>query len=79
MRPELRHLVRRCARDSLGTERFTLAPPRIEIFDTILHVCDGGTSADSGGVLYSYTDHVSDYAAAKIGAVLNGALVARPQ
>jgi hypothetical protein len=67
----------------LLTEVRQMAPGRIAIFDTVPHLCEGQsgfcTSADSGGVLYSYTDHVSDYAAAKIGAVLNRTLVAQPQ
>lgn len=60
-----------------------MAPGRIAIFDTVPHLCDEHsgfcTSADGKGVLYSYTDHVSDYAAAKLGTVLNRTLAAGPR
>jgi peptidoglycan/LPS O-acetylase OafA/YrhL len=50
-------------------------PGRVFVFDTLPHVCDvaaGVCSAEAGGeLLYSFSDHVSDHAATRIGAALN--------
>lgn len=58
-----------------------LAPDRITIVDGTSRLCDmrGGVCrlADAEGILYSYTDHISGLAAARIGAVLNAQLAGR--
>jgi peptidoglycan/LPS O-acetylase OafA/YrhL len=56
-------------------------PEKITIFDTTRYFCDlekgmCGSYSSNGRLLYSYTDHMSDYAAGLIGADLN-ALLAR--
>lgn len=57
------------------------APDRIAIFDTLPLLCEKTAGRcgmiDDGGVLYSYSDHISLHAARKIGAALNQQL-ARP-
>lgn len=53
-------------------------PKNISVFDTIEHLCDTKagvcTSHKDGRLLYSYTDHISDYAAGLIGKDLNAYL-----
>jgi peptidoglycan/LPS O-acetylase OafA/YrhL len=53
-------------------------PDRISIFDTTRLLCDLELGAclpySDGRLLYSYTDHISDFAAGRIGAALNAAL-----
>jgi peptidoglycan/LPS O-acetylase OafA/YrhL len=55
-----------------------LAPQRISIFDPTSLLCDTERGIcgpqDGGGALYSYTDHISGYAALKVGAALNRTL-----
>jgi len=55
-----------------------MAPGRIAIFDTVPLLCDldqgSCPSSDRVAPLYSYTDHISDHAAGKIGAALNAQL-----
>jgi peptidoglycan/LPS O-acetylase OafA/YrhL len=50
-------------------------PNSIAIFDTEKYLCNYDTgycdASESGRLLYAYTDHISDYAAGKIGANLN--------
>lgn len=53
-------------------------PDHISVFDTIEYLCDTKigvcTSHKNGRLLYSYTDHISDYAAGLIGKELNAYL-----
>lgn len=75
-----RHLALAAPYHRLLEEVRQLAPDRIQVFDTLPLLCDRqtGTCAllDAEGVLYSYSDHISDLAAGRIGAALNQALVA---
>lgn len=57
-------------------------PERVEIFDPTDLLCEIGSGicgpARDGRVLYAYTDHISDYAAGRIGARLNEFLQRQP-
>lgn len=53
-----------------------LAPDRVQVFDSPSLLCHAGAcrSRDAEGILYSYSDHISDLAAGRIGAALNRSL-----
>ncbi|APJ03182.1 hypothetical protein AXG55_04395 [Silvanigrella aquatica] len=57
-------------------------PDKIKIFDTLKYMCDfkNGicSSHKNGRLMYSYGDHISDYAAGLIGADLNKFLMTTP-
>ena len=56
----------------------SISPEKIAIFDTIKYLCDVEKglclSNKNGRSLYSYADHISDYAAGIIGVSLNAYL-----
>ena len=62
----------------LLTEVAANDPEHITVFDTIEYLCDTRIgvckSHKNGRLLYSYTDHISDYAAGLIGRDLNAYL-----
>lgn len=55
-------------------------PARVSIFETIPYLCDVGAGVcgayEGSELLYSFSDHVSDYASTKIGKALNERLAA---
>lgn len=61
-------------------EVVSTAPRQIEVFDTMPYLCNEtrGTcpSREGGHFLCSYTDHISDFAAGRIGVALNAHLAA---
>lgn len=56
-------------------EVVSIDPARVSVFETMPHLCDMGAGIcgayDGDKLLYSFSDHVSDYASTKIGKALN--------
>jgi hypothetical protein len=52
-----------------------IAPGKVSIFDTVPYLCDMGGGMcgafEGGEHLYSFSDHLSDYASTKVGRALN--------
>lgn len=70
-----RHLQLSAQYHRLLAEVAKLHPDRIRVFDTLAYLCDeqeGMCLPTKGGrLMYSFSDHISDYAAGLIGADLN--------
>jgi hypothetical protein len=75
-----RHLEMSAQYRRLLDQLRAIDPNRVFVFDTLPRLCDAGQCVPYDGqrLLYSYTDHISDYAAGLIGRDLNAFLAQLP-